>query len=108
MYRRLHDIAAIDLSPNLFGRVTIHRNNAFYGFLLNVCRLIYDCLLVDETTGKTKFRDFLRDEAAMARLFERFVFNFFDREQDIFEVKSERIDWQEVTTQEESCLSCPR
>lgn len=107
VYRRLHDIAAIDLSPNVFGRVTLHRNNAYYGFLLNVCRLIYDCLLIDETTGTAKFRDFVRDEAAMARLFERFVYNFFDREQDLFQVKSERIDWQGVTAQEEHLAFLP-
>lgn len=31
VYRRLHDIAAIELSPNVFARVTLHRNNGFYG-----------------------------------------------------------------------------
>lgn len=108
VYRRLRDIAAIDLSPNIFGRVTLHRNNAFYGFLLHVCRLIYDCLLVDETSGEMTFRDFLRDEAAMARLFERFVYNFFYREQDIFHVKRETIDWQDVTAEEEQMPFLPK
>ena len=107
VYRRLHDIAAIELSPSVFSRVTLHRNNAFYGFLLHVCRLIYDCLLVDEKTGRAKFRDFMRDERAMARLFERFVFNFFRREQTAFQVKSERIDWQDVAADEDSLRLLP-
>jgi 5-methylcytosine-specific restriction enzyme subunit McrC len=96
VYRRLHDISAIELSPKIFGRVTLHRNNGFYGFLLNVCRLIYDNLLIDERTGSAKFRDFLRDEKAMPRLFERFVRNFFRREQVDFWVGSRIIEWQGV------------
>ena len=101
VYRRLTDVTAIDLSPAVFGRVTLHRNNAFYGFLLNVCRLIYDNLLVDERTGTSKFRDFLRDEATMARLFEKFVGNFFRREQVEFRVGSRRIKWQGVVSKAE-------
>ena len=101
MYRRLHDVSAIDLSSSVFGRVTLHRNNAFYGFLLQVCRLVFECLLVDEKTGEAAFRDFLRDEKAMARVFERFVFNFFRKEQTVFRVRSDRIDWQEVIAREE-------
>lgn len=96
VYRRLHDVGTIDLSPQVFGRITLHRNNAFYGFLLQACRLIYDNLLIDERTGAAKFRDFLRDEPAMARVFERFVFNFFRREQQAFRVTREQFGWQDV------------
>jgi len=108
VYRRLHDIAAIDLSPGVFARVTLHRNNASYGLLLHVCRLIYDCLLVDEASGDTTFRDFLRDERMMAKLFEKFVFNFFRREQDLFAVSSESIDWQGVVGEAEQLTYLPK
>lgn len=74
---------------------------------MHVCRLIYDNLLVDEKTGKAKFRDFLRDEAAMARLFERFVYNFYLREQSQFQVKSERIWWQDVVGKEDHMRYLP-
>jgi 5-methylcytosine-specific restriction enzyme subunit McrC len=102
VYRRLHDVTPLDLCPNVFARVTLHRNNAFYGFLLHVCRLIYDNLLIDEKTGEARFKDFLRDEATMARLFERFVRNFYRREQAAFQVKSERFDWQDIAADEDS------
>jgi 5-methylcytosine-specific restriction enzyme subunit McrC len=69
--------------------------------------LIYDNLLVDEKTGKAKFKDFLRDEAAMARLFERFVYNFFRREQSAFHVKSDRFDWQDINADEDSLRLLP-
>ena len=108
VYRRLHDVSAIDLAPNLFSRVSLHRNNAFYGFLLHVCRLIYDSLLVDEKTGNAKFRDFVHDEKAMARLFEKFVRNFYRREQNRFQIRSDRIPWQDVAAQERDLRLLPK
>ena len=100
LYRRMHEVSEVDLSPSGFSDVRLHRNNAFYGFLLHICRLIYDNLLLDEHSGMSKFRDFLRDERQMATVFEKFVRNFYRREQSDFRVKSERIDWQDVETTE--------
>ena len=48
---------------------------------------------MDENTGSYKFRDFLRDERKMAKLFEDFVSNFFRIESSEFAVKKERIYW---------------
>ena len=48
---------------------------------------------MDEKTGSYKFRDFLRDERKMAKLFEDFVFNFYRIESSEFAVKKERIYW---------------
>ena len=107
VYRRLHDVAEIELRPKVFGRVVLHRNNAFYGFLLHVCRLLYDNLLIDEKTGTAKFRDFLRDERTMSRVFEKFVFNFFSKEQNLYRVRSERFHWQDVTASDEHLRFLP-
>lgn len=96
LYRRLHEVSDIDLSPKIFGSVQLHRNNAYYRFLLQVCRLIYDNLLINEESGDSRFRDFLRDEKQMAALFEKFVRNFYRHEQTEFNVKSEKFGWQEV------------
>jgi len=100
LYRRLHEVTAIDLLPGVFGKVVLHRNNAFYRFLVHVCHLVYDCLLPDKRTGRMRFADFMRDEKRMRELFERFVFNFYRLEQDALEVKRERIDWQCVDATE--------
>ncbi len=96
LYRRLHEISDIDLSAKVFGSVQLHRNNAYYRFLLQVCRLIHDNLLVNEDTGDSRFRDFLGNEKQMAALFEKFVRNFYRHEQTMFRVKSEQFGWQEV------------
>ncbi len=93
VYRRLANIQEIPLTPSLFKRTTIHRNNRYYRFLLHVCELIATYSLPDEKTGGYRFMDFLRDEARMARLFENFVRNFYAKEQREYCVNAERLGW---------------
>ena len=50
--------------------------------------------LVDESDGDFRFRDFVRDDKAMARLFESFVFNFYRVERPDLGIRKERIYWQ--------------
>ena len=80
LHRRLDTVSDVPLSGTLFRSVRIHRNNRFYGFLLQVCRVIHDNLLVNEDDGAAEFRDFRNDDAQMGRLFERFVRTFARRE----------------------------
>lgn len=108
LYRRLHEISDIELTGKVFGKVQLHRNNAYYGFLLHVCRLIHDNLLINEDTGNSKFRDFLRDEKQMASLFEKFVRNFYHHEQSVFDVTSQTFDWQEVEATRDDLTFLPR
>ena len=75
--RRLSNIQDIQLRSDLFARVQLHRNNAFYGFLMNVCEMIYNYFLVTQEEGTVKFRDFFRDDQLMPTLFEQFVCNFY-------------------------------
>ncbi|WP_073110650.1 5-methylcytosine restriction system specificity protein McrC [Hymenobacter daecheongensis] len=64
-------------------------------FLLNVCELIQRSALPEAAaTGRTRFRDFRRDERLMAQLFEQFVRNFYRLEQRQFRVLSETIQWR--------------
>jgi 5-methylcytosine-specific restriction enzyme subunit McrC len=91
--RRLHEIKDIKLSSKIFSLVQLHRNNSFYDFLLKICHLVYDNLLVSEEPGKSKFRDFLQDERQMAYLFEEFVRNFYKIEARKCKVSREDIVW---------------
>jgi len=75
--RRLSAIDEIELTQNLFTRLQLHRNNAFYGFLIDICELIYNNYLVSEETGDSQFREFIKDENQMPGLFEDFVRNFY-------------------------------
>lgn len=92
---RFPGITDIHLSERAFRAVQLHRNIRFYRFLLDVCRLLHDCLVPDKVTGKFRFRDFTRDENLMWRLFERFLFNFYrhHEQQTAFDVKRSTFSW---------------
>lgn len=91
--RELGPITLIPLTKTAFRLVQLHGNNRYYRFLLAVCELVLDMSLVDETKGEFTFRDFIRDERAMARLFESFIFNFIRIERPDLDVRRERIHW---------------
>jgi 5-methylcytosine-specific restriction enzyme subunit McrC len=87
--------------------VQLNANNRFYRFLIHLCELVFDCSLVHEQSGEYKFRDFLRADKPMARLYEKFVFNFFKREQTAFKVSSDRIYWKAESASDASLAYLP-
>ncbi len=91
---RFDEVEPIELKNSIFSRVKLHRNNKFYGFILNVCHLIHENSLLSEKTGDWHFTDFLRDERKMNQLFEAFLRNFYAIEQKEFKVRRENINWQ--------------
>jgi len=60
---------------------------------MKVCQILNENLFISEEKGKYKFRDFTREDKAMARLFEAFVRNFYKVESDL-SVSSDLIRWQ--------------
>lgn len=86
-------IETVPLTPSTFARVRLNRNNRFYGFILDVCRIVAENILPGETAGEWKFVDFTRDERKMNKMFEKFTYNFY-RIETAFEVKSETISWR--------------
>lgn len=94
LYRMFPSVSRIQLCPQHFRQIRLHRNNTFYGFILKVCQLIHECLLTTENPGEYLFTDFRRDEQKMALLFEKFVYNFYCREVKEYKIRRENIRWQ--------------
>ncbi len=92
LYRKLDAVSDVRLTASLFRTVQIHRNNRFYNFLLHLCRIIYENLLVNEEEGTAQFRDFREDEHQMGLVFQQFVRTFCERETD-YRVSAPRINW---------------
>ena len=89
-FRKMPGVSPLRLTRGAFTRVQLAGGNRkLYRFLLSVCRLIHDSLLVDKRTGRTVFRDFRRDNATMWRLFEDFALGFYRREQSEFRVRGQ-------------------
>ncbi len=87
------DITPLTLQRRHFRRLQLHRNMRHYRFVLDVCEFIHAQVLPETSAGASRFRDFLRDEASMGTLFERFVFNFYRAEQTRYRVSSRMVDW---------------
>ncbi len=108
LYRKFHEIDDIKLSSQIFSKVQLNSNNSFYDFLLKVCELIFYNTLITEDPGKSKFRDFIRDENQMAHLFEDFVRNFFRIELPESKVGREDIYWNAKPLDEYSKQYLPK
>lgn len=105
--RQLAEISLIEIRAEHFARVQLHRNNAFYRFLLHVCELCFFALLADEGGTGYRFRDFVRDEARMRRVFQDFVYNFYRLEQRTFSVTSERFSWDTTSATDQAKALLP-
>ncbi|MCG8574334.1 MAG: 5-methylcytosine-specific restriction endonuclease system specificity protein McrC [Flavobacteriales bacterium] len=92
-FYRFHGVDEIDIKRRHFSQVKVHRNNFEYDFLLKLSYLIVESCVLSEENGTYQFKDFSRNEKAMASLFEKFVFNFYRKEQSIFKVRREDIRW---------------
>ena len=77
---RMTGVALIEPDVRMLGRVRIHRNNRFYGFLLSICRLILEATSVKEsrdTLAVLNQRFYGAVEERLPALFEAFVRNFY-------------------------------
>ena len=106
-FLRFPKVDIIFLSPSVFKKVRLNRNNRFYRLIVNVCQLLYEQMLPDkEHPGEYKFIDFTRDEDQMNRIFEAFLLNFYQKESSDFYpiVRSTKIHFQLKPLEEEDDL----
>jgi 5-methylcytosine-specific restriction enzyme subunit McrC len=75
--RNFSDVRFVPLAHASLGAVRIYRHTARYALIVHVCKLIRQRALLTESEGQHVFRDFIREKKAMARLFEKFITNFF-------------------------------
>lgn len=109
LQRMFSGIELIEINNSLFSQIKLNRNNRFYGFLMNVCQIIYENTLPSEEQGNYKFTDFTRDERKMNQLFEAFIRNFYKIEQSKYNiVKKETIDWQFICDEKDSYQFVPK
>lgn len=104
---QLPAVTPIRVTDSSFHRIQLHRNTRRYGLLLSICRLVHQSFLPEEQQGSRRFRDILRDETIMHRLFEDFVRNFARRHCAGADVRAMPIDWH-GEWDEEAGLVLPR
>jgi len=107
LYRKLDAVSDIDLDHQAFRSIQIHRNNRFYDFLISICRLVHENLIIDERSGDAKFHDFREDDVTMWQVFEDFVFHFYRREHSEFTVSRPHINWHDARGSEPALKRLP-
>ena len=79
--RRMPQMKRIRLFDSVFKSVRLHRNNTYYQFAINICRLLHQSMLPNESlSGKWNITDLMDDERVMNRIFEKFLMNFYKQE----------------------------
>lgn len=73
--------------------IQYNRTNKTYRLLMFVCHLVLKELLQTESHAKGKLKHFL-DEGKEALLFERFVFEFYRKEMQIYTVSAPHVSWK--------------
>ena len=96
--RAFNDVSETRLTRQLFRQVQIHRNNAFYDFLIKICELVFESTLPEGSGGRYRFSEILNDERKMALVFEAFVRNFLRLEQNQFRVTPLQMNWAATGT----------
>jgi 5-methylcytosine-specific restriction enzyme subunit McrC len=108
LHHRLPSVADVPLTAGLLARIQLNRSTRRYRLPLETCRLLLHALLPDPATGRVAFQDFTRDDRLMARLFERFVRNFYRREQVAFpKVGRVRVEWAAVEADDAALALLP-
>lgn len=107
-YTKMNDVRVVRLSRRMFRQVQLDRNRRYYRFLLSVCRLIHEQLLVDDVSGEARFTDFSEDR--MEKLYENFIIEFYKREQNRYRVNQpgRTITWSHKGTTDHNRSMLPR
>ena len=84
-------------------RLNIQRNNRSYELLMNVCYFVLNGLLQTEEAGRYKMPMF--EEDAMAKLYERFILEYFRFHHAHLNARARQIDWNLDEGNDESMIA---
>ena len=86
------DVNVIDLY-SVNWNMQYNRNNQTYRMLISICYLVFKGLLQTQSDGTTKLMDFLYEQR-MHRLYEKFILEYYRKEQPELIANASQIPWQ--------------
>ena len=96
------NIEILDPSSIEWGRLQYHRNNKNYEMLMNICYFVLDGML--QTTEKGDYRMATFSDEHMARLYEKFILEYYRRNHTyLSEVRAAKVKWN-LTGDNESAM----
>lgn len=97
------DVDNLDPAFIDWNTLRFHRNNQNYIMLLNICSFVLDSLLLTTEKGLYKMSEFSLDEINLAKLFEKFVLEYYRYHHPMLKASSTQIKW-DVDTEYASIL----
>lgn len=85
------EVSDVRLDLNLWKNIRYNRQNIRYQFIIDVCRYLYEQVLLDESSTSHIGKE-VKDEQQLASLYEKFVYAFFKRETN-YAVSRPQITW---------------
>lgn len=85
-------IEIIDLRYFKWNTLVFSRNNHTYKMLTNICRFVSEGMLINNDDGTYSFKDFIDDDK-MAKLYEKFILEFYRREHPDIKANAKQIPW---------------
>lgn len=84
-------VSDVELNLALWKRIEYNRQNIRYQFLIDICRFLYEELLL--SNGESESYQDVQDEQKLSSLYEKFVFAFYQRETR-YRVLRPQIPWK--------------
>jgi 5-methylcytosine-specific restriction enzyme subunit McrC len=100
----LGGVADVRPSELRFDLMKTQRVNAEYKFLLLICKLLFEFMLMAEDNGERRLRAFLPDDKVMPRLYEEFVCGYYRYHHPEFHAGKRQINWDLSVEPETSFL----
>ena len=92
-----NQVSLINITKKSFGSLKFNRNNYYVYYMILICELINDSLMLSENRGKFKYINILDDEKRMRQVFELFIFNYYKKNQNKYNVSyQKKLNWNMI------------
>lgn len=85
------EVSDVELNLKLWKNLRYNRQNIRYQFIVDVCRYLYEQLLLDENSTSQRMKE-VQEEQRLWSLYEKFIYAFFRRETEYI-VSHPQIQW---------------
>lgn len=86
------DVDEIEPAEIRWDAIRFQRSNVSYRFLLSICQLVLEGMLITTDEGERKLARFV-DDQLMSRLYEKFILEYYAAECDCASASSPQIKW---------------
>jgi 5-methylcytosine-specific restriction enzyme subunit McrC len=84
-------VDVIDIKTIKWDQIRFNRNNISYKYIVDLCRLILEGLIVSDKNGKNKYKEFL-DDTRISSIYESFIRAYYRKHYPFFNASSRKIN----------------